>query len=145
MVTHIKEYQQEADKTKKKASLKEIFGDTSEVLGMVNECFDSVIGGLKNMGLAGDEETQKLLGSISNMVGAAGELAGGIASMNSAAMISGAVGLISSAFDVFDRRSRKANRKIKQHQENVKNLEKQYGSWNVKQPKLSAVRNIASR
>ena len=41
-------------------------------------------------------------------------------------MISGAVGLISSAFDVFDRRSRKANRAIKQHQENVKNLEKQY-------------------
>lgn len=126
LVTHIKEYQKEADKTKKKASLKEIFGDTSEVLGMVNECFDSVIGGLKNMGLAGDEETQKLLGSISNMVGSAGELAGGIASMNPAAMISGAVGLISSAFDVFDRRSRKANRAIKQHQENVKNLEKQY-------------------
>lgn len=126
LVTHIKEYQKEADKTKKKASLKEIFGDTSEVLGMVNECFDSVIGGLKNMGLAGDEETQKLLGSISNMVGSAGELAGGIASMNPAAMISGAVGLISSAFDVFDRRSRKANREIKQHQENVKNLEKQY-------------------
>ena len=126
LVTHIKEYQKEADKTKKKASLKEIFGDTSEVLGMVNECFDSVIGGLKNMGLAGDEETQKLLGSISNMVGSAGKLAGGIASMNPAAMISGAVGLISSAFDVFDRRSRKANRKIKQHQENVKNLEKQY-------------------
>lgn len=126
LVSHIKEYQQEADKAKKKASLKEIFGDTSEVLGMVNECFDSVIGGLKNMGLAGDEETQKLLGSISNMVGSAGELAGGIASMNPAAMISGAVGLISSAFDVFDRRSRKANREIKQHQENVKNLEKQY-------------------
>lgn len=126
LVSHIKEYQQEADKTKKEASLKEIFGDTSEVLGMVNECFDSVIGGLKNMGLAGDEETQKLLGSISNMVGSAGKLADGIASMNPATMISGAVGLISSAFDVFDRRSRKANRAIKQHQENVKNLEKQY-------------------
>lgn len=126
LVSHIKEYQQEADKTKKKASLKDIFGDTSDVLGMVNECFDSVIGGLKNMGLAGDEETQKLLGSISNMVGSAGKLADGIASMNPATMISGAVGLISSAFDVFDRRSRKANRSIKQHQENVKNLEKQY-------------------
>ena len=75
------------------------------------------------MGLAGDEETQKLLGSISNMVGSAGELADGIASMNPATMISGAVGLISSAFDVFDRRSRKANRAIKQHQEKVKNLE----------------------
>ncbi len=78
------------------------------------------------MGLAGDEETQKLLGSISNMVGSAGKLADGIASMNPATMISGAVGLISSAFDVFDRRSRKANRAIKQHQENAKNLEKQY-------------------
>lgn len=122
LVTHIKEYQKEADKTKKKASLKEIFGDTSEVLGMVNECFDSVIGGLKNMGLAGDEETQKLLGNISKMVSSAAQ----IATMNPATMISGAVGLISSAFDVFDRRSRKANRKIKQHQENVKNLEKQY-------------------
>nr|DAZ05527.1 MAG TPA: minor tail protein [Caudoviricetes sp.] len=126
LINHIKEYQKETDKAKKKASLKEIFGDTSEVLGMVNECFDSVIGGLKDMGLAGDEETQKLLGSISNMVGSAGELAGGIASMNPAAMISGAVGLITSAFDVFDRRSRKANQEIKQHQENVKNLEKQY-------------------
>ena len=122
LVTHIQEYQKEADKTKKKASLKEIFGDTSEVLGMVNECFDSVIGGLKNMGLAGDEETQKLLGNISKMVSSAAQ----IATMNPATMISGAVGLISSAFDVFDRRSRKANRAIKQHQENAKNLEKQY-------------------
>lgn len=126
LINHIKEYQKETDKAKKTSSLKQIFGDTSDVLGMVNDCFDSVIDGLKEMGLAGDEETQKLLGGISKMVGSAGELASGIASMNPAAMISGAVGLITSAFDVFDSRNRKANREIKKHEENIKDLEKQY-------------------
>lgn len=126
LIDHIKEYKKAEDDATKKSSLKDIFKDVSSSLSLVKSGLDSVVGGLKDMGIAGDEETQNLLGSISNMVGSASELASGIATMNPASMISGAVGLISSAFDVFDSRSRKANREIKKHAENLKELQKQY-------------------
>ncbi|WP_294591642.1 phage tail tape measure protein [uncultured Bacteroides sp.] len=126
LIDHIKEYKKAEDDATKKSSLKDIFKDVSSSLSLVKSGLDSVVGGLKDMGIAGDEETQKLLGSISNIVGSASELASGIATMNPASMISGAVGLITSAFDVFDSRSRKANREIKKHAENLKDLQKQY-------------------
>ena len=78
------------------------------------------------MGLAGDEVTQELLGDISQMVGSASELATGIASGNPLAIISGSIGLVSSAFDVFNSRDRKAERAIRKHAEAVKELESAY-------------------
>lgn len=126
LIEHIKDYKKATDDVSKNNSLKDIFKDVSSSLDLAKSGFDSIVGGLKQMGAAGDEETQSLLSGISNMVGSAGELAGGIASMNPAAMISGAVGLITSAFDVFDSRSRRANREIKKHAENLKELQKQY-------------------
>lgn len=85
------------------------------------------------MGLAGDEVTQKLLGDISEMVGSAGELAAGIATGNPLQIIQGSIGFITSAFEVFNSRDRRAERAIKKHAEAVKELEKAYTalSWAV--------------
>lgn len=106
--------------------LKTMFKNSASSLDLVKGAFDSVVGGLANMGLAGDEVTQGLLGDISQMIGSASELATGIATGNPLSIIQGSIGLISSAFDVFNSRDRKAERAIKKHAEAVKDLETAY-------------------
>lgn len=106
--------------------LKQMFKNSAASLDLVKGAFDSVVGGLTNMGLVGDEVTQELLGDISKMVGSASELATGIATGNPLGIIQGSIGFISSAFDVFNSRDRKAERAIRKHAEAVKELENAY-------------------
>lgn len=118
----LKAYKDEANK----ANLGDIFKSLGGSIDLVKGAFDSVVGGLTKMGLAGDEVTQDLLGDIGDMLGSASELASGIATGNPLAIISGSVGLISSAFEVFNVKDRKAERAIKKHAEAVKELETAY-------------------
>lgn len=129
----IKRYKDAGDDVKKKDALKDVFESTAASLDLVKGSFDAVVSGLDKMGLAGDEVTQKLLGDISEMVGSAGELATGIATGNPLQIIQGSIGFITSAFEVFNSRDRRAERAIKKHAEAVKELEKAYTalSWAV--------------
>ena len=74
------------------------------------------------MGVSMDEETDAILGDIGGMLEGAGQFAAGYASMNPVQMVSGAVGFLSSAFDLFNTRDRKAEKSIKRHQEAVTKL-----------------------
>lgn len=125
----LKAYKEDASK----ANLNKVFEGVAGSLELVKGSFDAVVGGLEKMGLAGDEITQDLLGDIGDMVGAAGQLAAGIASGNPLGIIQGAIGFISSAFEVFNVRDRRAERAIKKHAEAVKVLEQAYTalSWAV--------------
>lgn len=122
----IKEYNKEVDDSKKKDALKDIFKGAASSIQLVSSSFDAVVGGLNKMGLAGDEVTQQLLGDIGEMLGSAGQLAEGIATMNPVSMIQGGIGLITSAFNVFNFHDRKAERAIKKHADAVKDLETAY-------------------
>lgn len=105
---------------------KDIAKNAGAALDQVGSMFDSVTEGLVKMGIAGDEETQKMLKGIGDMIGGAAELAQGIATGNPAAIVAGGVKLLTSAIDVFDKKSRDANRTIKKNQEQVEKLEKAY-------------------
>lgn len=118
----LKDYKKDASK----ANLSEVFGSLASSIDLVKGTFDAVTQGLASMGLAGDEVTQDLLGDIGNMVGAAGQLATGIATGNPLSIIQGSIGLITSAFEVFNVKDRKAERAIKKHAEAAKTLEKEY-------------------
>lgn len=118
----LKDYKKEANK----ANLSEVLGSLSSSIDLVKGAFDTVTGALANMGLAGDDVTQDLLGDIGNMVGAAGQLASGIATGNPLSIIQGSISLLTSAFEVFNVKDRKAERSIKKHAAAVKGLEKQY-------------------
>ncbi len=118
----LKDYKKDASK----ANLSEVFGSLASSIDLVKGTFDAVTQGLASMGLAGDEVTQDLLGDIGNMVGAAGQLATGIATGNPLSIIQGSIGLITSAFEVFNVKDRKAERATKKHAEAVKTLEKEY-------------------
>lgn len=122
----IKDYNKEVDDTKKKDALKDIFKGAASSIQLISTSFDAVVGGLNDMGLAGDEVTQQLLGDIGEMLGSAGQLAEGIATMNPVSMIQGGIGLITSAFKVFNVHDRKAERAIQKHAAAVKDLETAY-------------------
>ncbi len=122
----IKDYGKATDDAAKKKSLTAVFESAAGSIDLVKGSFDSVVDGLNKMGLAGDEVTQQLLGDISEMLGSASQLATGIATGNPLSIIQGSIGLISSAFEVFNFRDRKAERAIKKHAEAVKELEGAY-------------------
>lgn len=120
--TALKDYKKDASK----ANLSEVFKSVGATADWVKGSFDAVTGALSNMGLAGDEVTQQLLGDIGEMIGSAGQLATGIATGNPLGIIQGSIGLISSAFEVFNFRDRRAERAIKKHAAAVEELERVY-------------------
>lgn len=101
---------------------KDAFKSIGSSIDFVSGCFDSVVGGIKKMGISMDEETEAILGDIGGMMDGASQLASGIATGNPLGVIQGSIGLLSSAFDLFNFRDRKAERSIKRHQEAAKKL-----------------------
>lgn len=110
------------------AAFKESFKSIGSSIDLVSGAFDSVISGIKKMGVSMDEETDAILGDIGGMLEGAGQFAAGYASMNPVQMVSGAVGFLSSAFDLFNTRDRKAEKSIKKHQEAVTKLDYAYNA-----------------
>lgn len=108
------------------AAFKEAFKSVGSSLNTVSGAFDSVVGGIKKMGVSMDEETDAILGDIGGMLDGAAQFAEGYATMNPVQMISGTVGFLSSAFDLFNTRDRKAEKSIKKHQEAVTKLGQAY-------------------
>lgn len=113
-------------KGEKGVDFKDIAKSAGASIKLVGGAFDAVVDGMKELGIAGDETTQQLLSDIGIMVSSAGDLAMGIASGNPLQIIQSSIGLLTSAFKVFNVQDRKAERQIAKHAENVKNLEKSY-------------------
>lgn len=107
-------------------NFKDIAKNAGASLDQVASMFDSVTEGLVKMGIAGDEETQKMLNGIGEMIGGAAELAQGIATGNPAAIVAGGVKLLTSAVQVFDGKTREANRTIERNQKILNKLEGAY-------------------
>lgn len=105
---------------------KEAFGSIGSSIDFVKGCFDGVVGGMKKMGIAMDEETEVILGDIGGILDGASQISQGIATGNPLGVITGSIGLLSSAFDLFNTRDRKAEKSIKKHEENVTRLERAY-------------------
>lgn len=127
LVNSIKEYNAAADGSiEKTAKFKKMFTSIAASISMVKDGFDSVVNGLKDLGLAGDEVTQELLGDISEMMGGAATLAKGISTGNPMDIISGGVSLITSAISVFDSTSRRIKREMKQHEKQLQALQRIY-------------------
>lgn len=105
---------------------KDVANAVSESLNLVNGTFNAVTSGLQRMGITMNEETQAILGDLGSIMDGASQVAQGIASGNPLSVIQGSISLLSSAFDLFNFRDRKAERQIKKHQEAIKALESAY-------------------
>lgn len=105
---------------------KEAFGDIGGSLTFLSSCFGSVVSGIKKMGVSMDEETEAILNDIGGMMDGASQIATGIATANPLSIIQGSIGFLSSAFDLFNSRDRKAEKSIKKHEEAVTRLGRAY-------------------
>ena len=109
-----------------KDALKDVFSNVGSTLSLVSGTFDSVVQGMEKMGIAMDEETQAILGDIGGILSGASQAAEGIASGNPLAVIQGSITLLSSAFDLFNSRDRRAERSIRKHKEQIDILSNAY-------------------
>lgn len=110
----------------KGVDFKDIAKSAAGTIELVKGSLDAVMGGLTDMGLTGDEITQQLISDIADMAASAGELAMGIATGNPLQIIQGSIGMITSAFKVFNTHDRQADRQIAKHAENLRKLEESY-------------------
>lgn len=109
-----------------KDALKDVFSNVGSTLSLVSGTFDSVVQGMEKMGIAMDEETQAILGDIGGILSGASQAAEGIASGNPLAVIQGSITLLSSAFDLFNSRDRRAEKSIRKHKEQIDILSNAY-------------------
>lgn len=126
LVSSIKDYSKATDDESKKKALTNMFESASGAIDLVSGALDAVVGGMAKMGIQMDEETQAIIGDIGGILDGASKLASGIASGNPLSIIQGEIGLLSSAFDLFNSRDRKAEKSIKKHKENIEALERAY-------------------
>lgn len=120
--TALKDYKKDASK----ANLSEVFKGVGATADLVKGSFDAVTGAIEKMGGSMDDETQAILGDVGGIVDGIGQMAQGYATMNPVQMIQGAVGMLTSVFDLFNSRDRKAERAIKKHAAAVEELERAY-------------------
>lgn len=109
-----------------KKATKDVATAVSGSIDLINGTFNAVTNGLQKMGVSMDDETQAILGDIGGIMDGASQVAQGIATGNPLSVIQGSIGLLSSAFDLFNSRDRKAEKQIKKHQEAIKQLENTY-------------------
>lgn len=109
-----------------KKATKDVATAVSGSIDLINGTFNAVTNGLQKMGVSMDDETQAILGDIGGIMDGASQVAQGIATGNPLSVIQGSIGLLSSAFDLFNSRDRKAEKQIKKHQEAIKQLENDY-------------------
>lgn len=122
--TALKDYKKDASN----ANLSEVFKGVGATADLVKGSFDAVTGAIEKMGGSMDDETQAILGDVGGIVDGIGQMAQGYATMNPAQMIQGAVGMLTSVFDLFNSRDRKAERAIKKHAAAVEELERAYNA-----------------
>lgn len=109
-----------------KDALKDVFSNVGSTLSLVSGTFDSVVSGMEKMGVSMDEETSAILNDIGGILEGASQAAEGIASGNPLAVIQGSITLLSSAFDLFNSRDRKAEKSIRKHKEQIDILSTAY-------------------
>ena len=109
-----------------KKATKDVASAVSQSINLVSGTFNAVTAGLQKMGVSMDEETQAILGDLGGIMDGASQVAQGIATGNPLSVIQGSIGLLSSAFDLFNSRDRKAEKQIKKHQEAINKLQNAY-------------------
>ena len=106
----------------KGAAYKEVFADIGGSIDMISTAFDSVVEGIKKMGVSMDEETETILSDVSNVISGVGSIASGVATGNPLQILQGAVQTIPAIVDLFNSQDRNARRSIKRHEDDIKKL-----------------------
>lgn len=126
LIDGLKQYSKAADAESKKKALTNVFQSAASIGDACSQVISSVNDGLQQMGMDADSETAVILGDLGKIASGASDVATGIATGNPVSVITGSISMLSSAFDMFNSRDRKAERSIRKHQENITNLSNAY-------------------
>lgn len=123
LIDALRKYKQEESS----ANLKDLAKSLSASIDMIKGTFDQVVGSLDKLGIKADEQTNEVLNSVSGMLGGASNLAMGIATGNPLQIIQGSIDLIINGITLIGgAKGRQLDRTIKEHEANVRRLEKAY-------------------
>ena len=102
--------------------------DLGESLGECYAIATQALSGISQIGGAFgmSKEAQATFDQVSGMVSGMGNLAKGLASGDVSSIISGGVGMITSATKLFDFKTKKADKEIKRHAKNLRQLKTEY-------------------
>lgn len=102
--------------------------DLGESLGECSAIATQALSGISQIGGAFgmSKEAQATFDQVSGMFSGMGNMAKGLASGDISSVISGGVGMITSATKLFDFKTKKADKEIKKHVENLKKLKTEY-------------------
>ena len=102
--------------------------DLGTALGECSAIATQALSGISQIGGAFgmSKEAQATFDQVSGMVSGMGNMAKGLASGDISSIISGGVGMITSATKLFDFKTKKADKEIKKHAENLKKLKTEY-------------------
>jgi DNA repair exonuclease SbcCD ATPase subunit len=114
LVDSVKEYGEATDDIVKKKALVNSFKSLAKSIDMISGVMDSVVNGIKAMGIEMDETTKKVIGDINGMLDAASKLAEGIATKNPMSIIEGSVELISRGLSLLDSGSARRNKRLEE-------------------------------
>lgn len=114
-------------KDQSNVNLKQLASDLSASIDLIKGSFDAVVSGLQTMGVNMDENTQRILNDIGNIIAGASQIAEGIATGNPLAIIQGSIQLISSGIDLIaGGKDMKLQKSIEEHSKSVERLKKSY-------------------
>ena len=126
LVSSIKDYSKAADAESKKKALTNMFKSASSACELVGGGISAISNGLQKMGMDSDSEAAAVLNDLSGIADGASQVMQGIATGNPLSVIQGGIGLLTSAFDLFNSKDRKAERSIKKHKEQIDALTNAY-------------------
>lgn len=110
--------------------IKEIATAAAGSIDKVKGIFDAAREGISalgnTLGFELSAETEQILGDVSKMMGSASSLATGIASGNPAQILTGAIGVFTSLYSLFDGKSRRAEQRIQALQKEIDGLSAEY-------------------
>lgn len=133
LIDAIKRYKEESSKI----NYSELMEASSAALGATKEAFDSVVSGIKTMGIEMDETTENMLNDIDGVLDGASKLAAGIAEGNPLAIIQGSISLISHGISLLDSGSERRNKRLQEEIEYYNKLVEVYDTLIDKQKELT--------
>lgn len=114
-----------ADSVKAKNAFKNAAGAIGEAANGAADIVGSVAKGLDSLGIGG-EQLQKDMANVQGMLGGIGDLAKGIASGNPVDIVKGSINLLTNAFELFNFKDKKTEKRIKAYQQQLKGLGKAF-------------------
>lgn len=113
------------DSVDAKTAFKSAASAIGEAANGAADIVGSVAKGLDSLGI-GSEQLQKDLANVQGMLGGIGDLAKGIATGNPVDIVKGSINLLTSAFEFFNFKDKKTEKRIKAYQEQLKGLGKAF-------------------